>query len=309
MTIQEYAKQYQTETDKQLVQKSTTSWMDMNATMVKYSGGNEVKIPYIEVNGYKDYDRVAGYPKGSATFKYETHTFDMDRGISFRLDAQDVDETNFGATTANLLKEFNATQSIPEKDAYRLSKVFSQIPGENKDTTELTEANSLTVINGIVNKVCGMGVDKSNVVIQITWEAYNLLSMNDKLFRMLNTREASVDGIKLTFKTIDDAIIIPTASSRMKTEYDFWTGDASKDGAENKSGFDPKANAGQINFMVMPANAPIGVTKCDKFNIATPEHANVTNYDGYIVNSRVYHTLILTARKAKACFANYTAGA
>ena len=307
MTIQEYAKLYQSETDKQLVQGSATSWMDKNATLVKYNGGNEVKIPYIEVNGYKDYDRANGYPKGSSSLKYSTHEFDMDRGISFRLDSQDVYETNFGATTANLIKEFNDTQAIPEKDAYRLSKIFSKIPEDNKDTTALTESNTFKTLNGIMNKVCGMGVDKSNLVVQITWEAYNLLTMSDKIFRMLNTKEVTVDGIKISFKSIDDAIIIPTASSRMKSEYDFWTGDADKDGAEGKAGFEAKSTAKQINFMVMPSNAPIGVTKCDKYNIATPEHAALTNYDGYIVNSRVYHTLILTDRKAKACFANYTA--
>ena len=307
MTIQEYAKVYQTETDKQLIQASATGWMDKNSTLVKYNGGNEVKVPYITVNGYKDYDRANGYKSGASTFNYETHQFDMDRGIKFVLDSQDVDETNFGATTANLLKEFNDTEAIPEKDAYRLSKVFSNVPADNKDTATLTEANILSKVKELISRACSKGIEPGNLVLQITWEAYNTLTMSDKIFRMLNTKEMSVaDGIKLNFKTLDETIIIPTASSRMKTEYDFWTGDTSADGEADKNGFSPKSTACQINFMVIPANAPIAITKCDKFKIIDP--ASNQNADAWIVASRVYHTLIMTNRKAQGCYVNYQNG-
>ena len=304
MTIQEYAKLYQTETDKQLIQSSATGWMDKNSTLVKYDGGNEVKIPYIEVDGYKDYDRANGYPAGSATFKYETHKFEMDRGISFNLDAQDVNETNFGATTANLIKEFNDSQSIPEKDAYRLAKIFSLIPSANKSTTELTEANVLSKLKEDIAKANALGVDPSKLVIQLTWNVYYLLTMSDKIYRSLNTKEVSVnDNIKLNFKSLDDSLLVPTASERMRTEYTFWTGKADKDGTEGKSGFTAKESAGQINYMVIPSNGPIAVTKCDSFKIIDP--ATNQNADAWKVNSRIYHTLIMTTRKAKACFANY----
>ena len=45
MNTMQYASVFMTELDKQLVEKSTTGWMEDNAKQVQYNGGAEVKIP------------------------------------------------------------------------------------------------------------------------------------------------------------------------------------------------------------------------------------------------------------------------
>lgn len=41
----------QSELDKAAVEQSTSGWMEVNQSLVKYTGGSEVKIPTIEMDG------------------------------------------------------------------------------------------------------------------------------------------------------------------------------------------------------------------------------------------------------------------
>lgn len=85
----EAAKIFQTALDQQVLEGATSGWMEENAGQVKYSGGNEVKIPKISLSGLGDYDRDSGYTQGAVTFSYETKTMTMDRGRKFLLDKMD----------------------------------------------------------------------------------------------------------------------------------------------------------------------------------------------------------------------------
>lgn len=49
------------------VREAVTGWMEANAGKVKYTGGAEVKIPKMSVQGLGDYDRDNGYLMG---FRY-----------------------------------------------------------------------------------------------------------------------------------------------------------------------------------------------------------------------------------------------
>lgn len=70
---------FMTQLDKIAVQEATTGWMDANAGQVIYNGGSEVKIPKMSVQGMGDYDREAGYQRGSVTLEYETRKMTQDR--------------------------------------------------------------------------------------------------------------------------------------------------------------------------------------------------------------------------------------
>ena len=41
----EYAKVFQQELDKQVIEGCTSGWMEENASQVIYNGGNEIKMP------------------------------------------------------------------------------------------------------------------------------------------------------------------------------------------------------------------------------------------------------------------------
>lgn len=59
-----YAKVFQKELDKQVLEGSTSGWMEENASQVIYNGGNEIKMPKMSLQGLGSYDRDAGYSGG-----------------------------------------------------------------------------------------------------------------------------------------------------------------------------------------------------------------------------------------------------
>ena len=60
---------FQKTLDKAAVREAVTGWMDGNAGQVKYSGGAEIKIPKMSVQGLADYDRDNGYQQGGGQRK------------------------------------------------------------------------------------------------------------------------------------------------------------------------------------------------------------------------------------------------
>lgn len=140
--VLEYSKIFQPSLDKQVVQESTTGWMEANANMVKYNGGNEVKLPNILMDGLADYDRTNGFVGGDVTLEWKTYTLTQDRGRTFSIDAMDVDETNFVVTAGTVMGEFQRVHVIPEIDAYRYSKLATLAIGAGQ-----TRSVALTATN------------------------------------------------------------------------------------------------------------------------------------------------------------------
>ena len=55
-TVSNTQRFFQQELDKAFVPASATGWMQQNARLAKYSGGNEIKIPNLVMDGLADYD-------------------------------------------------------------------------------------------------------------------------------------------------------------------------------------------------------------------------------------------------------------
>lgn len=117
----------QSELDKAAVEQATSGWMEVNEKLVKYTGGAEVKIPSLDMDGMADYDRTNGFVQGSVNFQYETKKMTQDRGRSFSFDENDVDETNFVLTASTVMGEFQRTKVVPEIDAYRYSTMLQRV--------------------------------------------------------------------------------------------------------------------------------------------------------------------------------------
>ena len=58
----EFARITQTELDRQVEVEATSGWMELNSSRVRYNGGNEVKIPILDMDGMGDYDRADKNP-------------------------------------------------------------------------------------------------------------------------------------------------------------------------------------------------------------------------------------------------------
>lgn len=301
----EYAKLFQSELDKQVAQQATSGWMEANAGQVKYNGGDEIKIPDIVVQGLADYDRDTGFNRGSVTFKFQTHKLLMDRGRTFQIDAMDVDETNFGATVANILAEFQRLQVIPEIDAYRYSKLAAlAVTADQFEEYTPAVDTILTKLLSHIYTLADVGLDLAQLVIPISYKAYEVLVNNTSIQKRLDVSQFAQGGINLSVRTLEGIPLIPVSSSRMKSAYVF--NDGATTGQE-AGGFAADAAAVDINWLVMAKSTPVGIAKTDVIRIFDP----MTNQDAnaWKIDYRKYHDLIIPDNKLVTVHASLTPAA
>lgn len=285
--IFQYAEIFQKQLDKQVEALATSGWMEANAGQVIYNGGREIKIPVISMDGLGDYDRTNGFPDGSVHLEYETKIMTQDRGRTFTLDRMDVDETNFVATAANVMGEFQRLHVIPEIDAYRYSSIASQAIVKEAARGGYTPDPSdvLTEIKKDIYEIYDVA-GEIPLVITVSMPVWAIISNSQELTKQLNVIEFTKGDIKTKVRAIDDNPIIAVPSARMKTEYQFLDG---KTQGQEKGGFQPTAEAKNINWIISPRTAPIAVNKTDKIRIFTPDQNQQA--DAWKLDYRKYHDL------------------
>ena len=287
MNTMEYAAIFMEELDHQLVDVSTTGWMEENAGQVQYNGGAEVKIPKMQMSGLGDYDRDGGFAKGAVTVSYETREMTQDRGRTFQLDAMDVDETNFAATAGCVMGEFQRTKVVPEIDAYRYSKIYA-LANTAKQTKSYTPAVSSvfeTLVNDITEVRDRVG-ECTEVVIAMSAKVAGLLDLAKGGTNVLESGVFQQGGVELKVKEIDGCPIIRVPSARFQTSYDFLDGVTE---TETEGGFAAAEGAKPINWMILVKTAPVAVSKTDVTRIFDP--MTNQNANAWKIDYRKYHDL------------------
>lgn len=282
----QYAALFQTELDKHAVQIATSGWMEENAGDVIYNGGRDIKIPELTLQGLGDYDRDEGQPIGSVGFAYRTYTMSQDRGRKFRLDENDINETNFGTAAARVMSEFQRTQVVPEIDAYRYSKIANLAGTKSVDT--ITAANVMPTLYNQLYALANAGVDINNIIVTISYPLFAMINMSGDINRNITVSDFQQGSVTLKIRDLDGAKLIPVSSDRLKTAYVFRDG---KTSGQEAGGFTPAQDAASINWIICPRSAPIAISKTDRMKIITPD----VNQDGdfYDLHYHKYHDLIL----------------
>lgn len=281
----EYAKVFQKELDRQVVEGCTSGWMEDNASQVIYNGGNEVKLPKITLKGLGKYDRDSGYTGGAITYEYETAKLTQDRGRRFRIDALDVDETGFALAAANVAAEFQRTGVIPEIDSYRYSKLAAA--ATIKKTYTPAKGTLLSTLIAQISEVREATGGEGELVIPMARSVYDTLMLSTEI-NSIDTGSFKQGELELSVKNINGAAIIPVPSARMKTAYTF----------SETDGFSADTDAKQINWIICPKNAPVAVSKTDNVKIITPEQNQFA--DAWDIDYRKYHDLFVPDNKKAA---------
>ncbi len=281
----EYARVFQKELDKQVIEGSTSGWMEENDSQVIYNGGSEIKLPKMSLQGLGSYSRGDGYVSGAVTYAYETFSLTQDRGRRFRIDAVDVDESGFGLAAANVAAEFQRTKVIPEIDAYRYSRLAAAAGiRETYTPDKSTVMSSLLAQLGAVRDVTG---DEGDVVIAMSRPVYDKLLMSGEISYAVETADFKQGELEFSVKTINGVPVIPVPSARMKTAYTFK--------GDGDGGFSPASGAKDINWIICPKSAPIAVSKTDNVKIITPEANQFA--DAWDIDYRKYHDLFIPDNK------------
>jgi hypothetical protein len=297
----EYAKLFEKNLDLLAVQTLKTGFMDSNAGQVKYTGGNEVKIPKLSVQGLGDYSRTGGYVDGSVTLAYETLAMTQDRGRKFLLDAMDVDETNFVTSAGNVMGEFQRTMLVPEIDAYRISKLATIAMGVAGDVQAEYgyTVSADTIISKIKTAIKGIreaGYD-DEIDVLATYDTVD--AVEEAALGKLTATSFSQGGINTQVPQIDGCPLIAVPSNRMYTEITLY--DGSTVGQET-GGFIKGTTAKNINFLIVARNSPIAVTKQDKMRIFTPDTYQKAN--AWSIDYRRYHDIWVLDNKKNSIYVN-----
>lgn len=295
----EYAKVFQSALDEQMAAGATSGWMELNASLVKYNGGNEVKIPKIVMDGLGDYDRVTGFAEGGVTLSWETHPMRMDRGRTFSIDAMDVDETGFAAAAGAVMGEFQRTKVIPEVDAYRYSTIASL--AQAAEGIEAYTPDASTVLSKLLGHIAALqdliGEDEP-LVISMSFAAASLLDQASDIARYMDVADFAQGNAALRVKTINGIPVVRVPSARFKTAYVY--SDGVTDG-QTAGGFAPHADAVDINWLITAKKSVIAVSKTDKPRIFDPSVNQKA--DAWKIDYRKYHDIWIPDNKAAGIFA------
>lgn len=283
----EYAAVFMEGLDQQLVENSTTGWMEDNAGQVQYNGGAEVKIPKMQMSGLGDYDRDGGFARGAVTVTYETKEMTQDRGRTFQLDAMDVDETNFAAMAGNVMGEFQRTKVIPEIDAYRYSTI-AKLAEENGRLKEWAPERDkiLEKLVEDITEVRDAAGDCAELVVAMNAKLAGKLDLEKGGTNVLQSGVFQQGAAELKVREVDGIPIIRVPSARFQTAYTFFDGVTESEAA---GGFAPTEKAQEINWIVILKRAPVAVSKTDVTRIFDP--MTNQNANAWKIDYRKYHDL------------------
>lgn len=268
-----------------LVQKYEAEMKSFKLTQsnpqVQWLNAKTIKLPVVTLTGYKNHTRSIGFNSGDLTNTWEAKTLSFDRDVEFFVDAMDVDETNMVASVANIQTVFEREQAIPETDAYRFSKMFSEYvsKGGSVDTTTITTANALATFDKWMEDMDDEGVPEEGRILFCTPAVSTIFKEAQGLSRFLNVNPNN-GTVYRAVHSLDDVEIIKVPSARMKTAYDFTTG------------FKPATGAGQISAILVHPDSVVARERYAYIKMFAPGTDSRTG-DGYIYQNRKYGDLFL----------------
>ena len=277
---------------------STTAILEKPSSIIRETEtAGTIKIAKRALTGYGDYNRTTGYPAGSVTQTWETHSISYDRGIKFQVDRLDNDESGNNAfrDMASLAGQFMAEKATPEIDAVRFA-VMAGTSGIN--TTTAVELTTSTVKTAVDNGIAALDEDEvpeENRVLFMSTSIYNLMKNSGFFTYNLDASiSQSRDG---RFAEYDGMPVIKVPQSRFYTAIDVY--DAVTTG-ETDGGYAKAAGGVNINFMIVHQDAAIPIRTLDKMKYFSPEVNQ--SADAHLLQSRLYHDLLVPEQKVEGIY-------
>lgn len=283
---------------------SVTNVFERNVKGFEFIGTRSIRIPSILMDGLHDYNRNAsqnpansyvGYEQGSVTVTFEEFQLSQDRGIQFRIDSMDNEETA-GFTLGNLLDQFIRTQVAPEVDAWIISKIIKAALPEYVVSKDYTQAENInTVLTDIDNALAKLGDEEApegTLVMLCSYEFFNTLKHSTEVIRYLSQGDFKSDaGITFEVTKYNGMPIIPVPKGRLMSAIDTATA---------VGGFVPADGAKNVNWLIASTESVLPVKKHEIKNVFGPNV--VQDFDGYKVNYRLYHDCFTPRNKRPAIY-------
>jgi hypothetical protein len=272
---------------------SLTSRLDALDERVRFVGANKIEVFKTAMNGFGDYSRANGFPKGSVTSGWEDYTLAVDRGISLDIDAMDNEET-LGMAFGTLQSEFIRTQEVPEVDAYRFAKLAG--------TTGINAATPADITVGTTD--CPALIDDAEEVLgdDEVPEDGRLLYVSEKFYAGIKAKTtrilANENNVQREIEVFNGMEVIRVPKGRFNTAITL------NNGATN---FGFTVGGYPINFMIIAPSAVFSVLKHREPRIFEP--AVNQDKDAWKFDLRLYHDIFVYDNKVKGIYLHRAATA
>lgn len=270
--------------DQKITQGLLTSALGGNADVKLVDGGKSFTLTTVSTSGYKKHSRGKGFNSGEVENAKEVYTMGQDRDVEFFVDTVDVDETNQDLAVANISKVFIEENAQPEIDAYRFA-TYATHAIDNDQATEqtLTKANVYSELKKAILPIRKYG--PGNMVTFVSSEVMDALEQSTEFTRQITNQNVGMTALESRVTSLDGVSIVEVWDDiRFKTAFDF------------SDGFEPTADAKDINFLIIAMPAVIQIVKHNAIFLFAPgQH---TEGDGYLYQNRLYHDVFVKKGKS-----------
>ena len=264
-----------------------------NNRTYRWVNAKTIEIPSIKTTGRVDADRdTITTAQRNYTNSWETKTLTNERKWSTLVHPMDVDQTNMVTTIANITRVMNEEQKFPEMDAYCISKIYSDWTalGNTADTTQITEANVLSVFDKLMLNMDNARVPVTGRLLYVTHEVKSILKNAEKISRYIEV-EGGDNRINRIVSRLDEVEIIGVPAPLMQTLYDF------------TNGWAPAAGALQINMFLVH---PIAVLTPVSYTFSRLDEPSAGSEGKYIYYEESFEDVFVLNNKAGAIQFNAT---
>lgn len=252
----------QTTLDKAMIQGAVTGFMEGNVSNLIYKGGDEVKIPMIDMDGLANYNRQSGFVDGDVSLAYQTMKMTQDRGRGFTVDPNDIDESGVIDLMSQLAGEFQRTKVVPEVDAYRISKVVQLTPAANRTVYTPAVGTILKKMQEDIGAVRDEIGSDEQLVMLVSTPVSTILNTSTELGKKLDVTDFMRGEITTKVKSLDGVPLMAVPSARMFSRITLLP--------NGKGGFAKAEGAAAINYIILPRRAVIAVSKTDNMRLFDP---------------------------------------
>lgn len=248
---------------------SSDLWNSPSNSTIQFDGAKHIKVPRLKIDeGRRDRARrTMAQPAANYSNDWDSYELTNERYWSTLVDPSDVDESNMVVSIANITKQFNLDEKMPEMDRQMFSKLYQEKEaaadgGIHTDT--LTEANILEVFDGMMANFDEARISGAGRILYVTPQVNSMLKRADALNRQINLSDAG--NLKRSVYSLDDVTIKVVPSDLMQTAYDFTVGSKIKDDAK------------QIEMFLIFNGVQIAPQKYSFVGFDAPSAANSGNY-------------------------------
>lgn len=266
---------------------SQNLWNSPSNSIIKFDGAKHIKVPRLSIEeGRKNRTRRT-ITSIAANYSNDWDSYELtnERYWDTLVDPSDVDESNMVISMANVTRQFNLQQKMPEKDRYMFSKLFiEKTNAADGDiyTDAIDEKNILELFDQMMVNFDEQRIPSDNRFLYVTPKINSMLKRADAINRQMVITD--VANIHRNVYSLDDVKIVVVPSDLMQTSFDFEVGSKLEDAAK------------QIDMMLIYNGVQIAPEKYSFVGFDAPSAQNSGNYLYY---EQSYDDVLLLKTKSR----------